>query len=197
MSTQPKRYITPDDYLKAERAAEFKSEYFAGEVFAMTGATRRHNLVVGNLAGNLSQQLKACTCEVYASRMRVKVSATGLYTYPDVVVVCGEPLFEDGHQDTLLNPTLLIEAFSKSTENYDRGKKFGHYRRVESLQEYLLIAQDQPQVEHYLRRENNQWLLSEAAGLDAVLRLPSIECTLSLAEVYEKVRFDAPENRAE
>ncbi|MDQ2695363.1 MAG: Uma2 family endonuclease [Pseudomonadota bacterium] len=187
MSTQTRRRFTPEEYLTLERQSETKSEYFAGEIFAMVGAREPHNLIVTNCVRELSTQLKDRPCRVYSNDMRVKVDATGLYTYPDVVVMCGEPRFDDNRRDTLLNPVAIIEVLSESTEAYDRGKKFGHYRKLEGLAEYLLIAQDKPHVEHYVRQPDGQWLFSEADGLDGVVLLPSIECRLALAEVYHKV----------
>lgn len=189
MSSVPKRRLTPQEYLAIERNAHHKSEYFDGAMFAMAGAKRWHNLIAGNVAKRLGLQLDDRKCEVYASDMRVKVSSTGLYTYPDIVVVCDNPLFEDPEQDTLVNPTVLIEVLSKSTEGYDRGKKFEHYRTLQSLAEYLLIDQQKPHIEHFVRQKDNQWLLSETNDLNAVIELPAIQCELSLAEVYRKVAF--------
>ena len=140
MSSLPKARFTPEEYLALERQAEYRSEFFHGEIFAMAGASREHNLIAGNVSRELGNQLKGRPCETYQSDMRVKVSDTGLYTYPDVVVACGELAFEDDEVDTLLNPTLLIEVLSESTESYDRGKKFGYYRTIQSLAEYLLVA---------------------------------------------------------
>ncbi|MBI3951604.1 MAG: Uma2 family endonuclease [Acidobacteria bacterium] len=189
MSTQFKRHLTPEEYLAIERKAEYKSEYFNGEVFAMAGAGERHNLIVANLIMELGRQLKKRPCKVYPSDMRVKIPVTGLYTYPDVVVVCGEPMFEDEHKDTLLNPTVLIEVLSESTEAYDRGKKFEHYRSVESLSDYVLIAQDAPKIEHYVRQPGNLWLLSETSGSQDIVQIDSIQCELALTEVYDKVEM--------
>ena len=190
MSSQVKIYYTPEEYLALERAAEDKSEYFNGEIFAMTGASRRHNLVAGNVFATLHAQLRKRPCEIYPSDMRVKVSPTGLYTYPDVVVVCGEPSFDDEQKDTLLNPTVLVEVLSKSTMSYDRGEKFEHYRKLESLAEYLVIAQNKYHVEHYVRQPDNQWLLSETDDLQKTVHLLSIECELALADIYDKVEID-------
>jgi Uma2 family endonuclease len=189
MSSVPRRRLTPQEYLAIERKAEYKNEYFDGEMFAMAGAKRWHNLITGNVVKRLGLQLDDRQCEVSASDMRVKVSSTGLYTYPDVVVVCGEARFEDEEQDTLINPTVLIEVLSKSTEGHDRGKKFEHYRSLASLAEFVLIDQQKPHIEHFVRQPDNQWLLSETNDLKAVIRLPSIECELSLAETYRKVAF--------
>ncbi|NOY28661.1 MAG: Uma2 family endonuclease, partial [Planctomycetes bacterium] len=150
----------------------------------------KHNLVVGNLVGELREKLRKGPCEVYPSDMRVKVDVTGLYTYPDVVVVCDEPRFEDEHGDTLLNPTLLIEVLSESTESYDRGKKSGHYRRLTSLKEYLLVSQDEPHVEHYACQGDDHWLLTEATGTDTRIELPALQATIELSEVYARVSFE-------
>lgn len=189
MSSQVKTPYSPQQYLAIDRQADFKNEYLNGEIFAMTGASRRHNLITSNVNSSLNSQLKGRQCEVYVSDMRVKVSPTGLYTYPDVVVACGSPIFEDDEVDTLTNPTLIIEVLSASTEGYDRGDKFGHYRKLDSLSEYILISQDKSNVEHYVRRPDNQWLLSEANDLQATIDLPSIKCTLTLADVYDKVEL--------
>lgn len=187
MSSQLQRKCSPEEYLNRERAAESKSEYLDGEIFAMSGASRRHNLICTNVNAELRAQLKRQRCEVYSSDMRVKVKATGLYTYPDVVVVCGEPQFEDSHVDTLLNPTVIVEVLSKSTKNYDRGEKFEHYRALDSLREYVLISQDKYHVEHHVRQADNQWLLSETNNEADTIHLPAIACDLALSEVYDKV----------
>ena len=189
MSLQPKPRLTPEDYLAIERSADFKSEYFDGEIFAMTGASAAHNIIVINAVRELSLQLKKRPCKLYASDMRVKVDPTGLYTYPDLVVVCGKARLEDAHLDTLLNPTLIVEVLSDSTEAYDRGRKFEHYRKLESLAEYVLISQHWPHVESYRRQADHHWLLTESSGLDGVLRLESIDCELALAEIYDKVEL--------
>ncbi len=180
--------LTSEEYLAIERTAPEKSEFFNGEMFPMAGASREHNLIATNVSRELSTQLKRKPCEVYASDMRVKVSETGLYAYPDVVVVCGEAQVEDLKGDTLLNPTLIVEVLSPTTEAEDRGNKFAHYRRLASLREFVLIAQDRPRVERYVRQaEGDEWLLTEFSGLEATVSLPEIGCELALAEVYDKV----------
>ncbi len=186
----PENRMTPEAYLKFERASEVKHEYFGGEVFAMTGASRNHNRIVVNVTASLHGQLRRGPCELFPSDMRVKIRSSILYTYPDISVVCGEPQFEDTGLDTLLNPTLIIEVLSPSTELYDRVRKFQHYRTIESLQEYVLIAQDHPRIERYLRQSNDEWLLSDTTDLNSVLDLMAIQCRLALAEVYEKVTFE-------
>ncbi len=189
MSAIPKRKITPKEYLEIERKAEYKSEYFDGEIFAMAGAKRRHNVIAWNVGGELRQKLKGKNCEAYPADMRVFVPQTGLYTYPDLVVVCGEPEFQDDAFDTLLNPILIIEVLSGTTEKYDRGKKFQHYRSIETLQEYVLVSQDEARIEKYLKQGDRFWVLSEAFGLDAKIKLNSIDCELALNEVFDRVNF--------
>ncbi|MDT4953495.1 MAG: hypothetical protein QOJ02_1633 [Acidobacteriota bacterium] len=189
MSSQPKTYLTPEEYLAIERQAEYKSEYLAGEVFAMVGASRKHNLITANIIVALGQQLKDKPCELYPSDMRVRVPATGLYTYPDVVVACNEPKFDDDSFDTLLNPILIVEVLSPSTASYDRTRKFGHYRKIESLAEYLLVAQDEYKIEQYVKQPDERWLLSDISSLEGTVELASIQCTLKLADVYAKVEL--------
>ncbi|TAN52043.1 MAG: Uma2 family endonuclease [Methylococcaceae bacterium] len=186
MTAVAKNFYTQEQYLALERAASCKSEYINGEIFAMAGASRAHNLISVNIAGALGGQLKGRACEAYVADMRVKVSNTGLYTYPDIVVACGDIQLEDQHHDTLLNPMVIIEVLSPSTEQYDRGEKFAHYRRLPSLQEYVLVTQEHMRVEHYLR-DGERWILTEWNGADAVLNLTTIDCRLSLREIYDKV----------
>ena len=178
--------FTPEEYIARERKSLIKSEYRNGKIYAMPGASRAHNLIVVHVCGELYVQLRDRTCEVYPSDMRVKVSAAGLYTYPDVIVVCDEPRFDDTHFDTLLNPTVLIEVLSPSTAAYDRGQKFASYQTLDSLCEYILISQDRVRVEHYLRQEHG-WDLTEYRSLEDVFQLVSIGCELSLQAIYAKV----------
>lgn len=191
MSQQIKSYVSPNEYLRLERQSEYKSEYLNGEIFAMTGASRKHNLITTNISSSLNGQLKGRPCEVYAVDMRVKVRATGLYTYPDVVVVCGEPQFEDDFVDTLLNPTFLIEVLSQSTERYDRIAKSSYYRTIDSLAEHLLVAQAEIRLEQYVRQPDGQWFLFEYLTLDSTAQLTSIDCSLALGDVYDKISFDS------
>jgi Uma2 family endonuclease len=182
------RKLTEAEYLAIERAALTKSDFFDGEMYAMAGARRTHNVIVSNVVRELSVQLRKGPCEVYPSDMRVRVAKTGLYTYPDAVVVCGQPEFLDDTEDTLLNPTLLVEVPSESTSTYDRGFKSPRYRELRSLKEYVLIEQTQPLVESY-RRTRGKWTLDDARGLTSTLLLPSIGCKLRLADVYERITF--------
>lgn len=192
MSSQAKSLLTPEQYLEIERQAEYRSEYYQGEMFAIAGAKEPHNVLAGNLLGVLHPQLRGRLCRVYPSDMRVRVSATGLYTYPDVTVVCGQPQLADEYADTLLNPTVIAEVLSPTTEGHDRGRKFEHYRAIESLAEYLLVAQERVHVELYTRQPDGRWLLSEASRLEDTLELRSIECRLALADLYEKVDLTSP-----
>jgi Uma2 family endonuclease len=187
---EPDRRLSPEEYLALERRSEEKHEYLDGEIFAMTGASRQHNLIALNIAASLHAQLADRPCEPYMGDMRIQVAATGLYTYPDVVVVCGEPQLADDSFDTLLNPTLIVEVISPSTEGYDRGKKFAHYRALESLAEIVLVSQERIEVERFSRQPEGGWLLLEANRLEDRLPLPSIGCELSLAAVYKRV-FDS------
>jgi Uma2 family endonuclease len=195
MSAAPRTYLTPEEYLARERLAETKSEYYDGETFAMSGGSEEHSLIATNAATELNLQLRERPCKVYNSDMRVQVAEEGPFTYPDVTVVCGEAQFADAEVDTLLNPTLIVEVLSPTTELWDRGGKFEQYRQRESLQEYVLIAQDRPHAERFSRQPDGQWLLAEVNGLEAVLALPAIGCELALAQVYHKVTFPAASSR--
>ena len=193
MSAIPAQTIyTVEEYLATQRSAlAEKCEFIDGQIYAMGGASREHNLISVNIAAELRNQLKGRPCETYANDMRVKPIAAQRYYYPDIAVVCGKPEFEDGHADTLLNPVVLIEVLSDSTEAHDRGGKFTSYRRIATLREYLLVSQDQPLVEHYVR-QGDAWVLTEAAGLDNAVDLQAIGCALPLREVYDRV-FDTVE----
>ena len=193
MSALEKTYLTPEQYLEIERKADFRSEYYSGEMFAMAGATEPHILIVSNLVIELGLQLRKRPCRVYSTDMRVRVNAAGLYTYPDVVAICGEPRFADEKRDLLLNPLVIVEVLSPSTEAYDRGEKFAQYRRLDSLTDYLLVSQDKMRVEHYVRQPDSHWLLSEASGPDARVEIAALKCNLLLADVYDKVEFSLKE----
>lgn len=183
--------MSPDEFLAFERASDEKHEYRDGEIVLMSGARRKHNTVSTNLSGLLWQHLRGKDCRNYSNEMRVWVPKTRLYTYPDIVVACGEPEFLDNEFDTLLNPVLIIEILSESTESYDRGEKFQSYRSIPTLKEYLLVAQYRPHLEKYVKHGDGFWMLSEAPGLDSSITLESIDCPLALVDVYDKVNFDA------
>ena len=187
MSHQRQTLHTPEEYLAIERQSEIKHEYFAGEMFAMVGASKRHNLITANIIRILGNQLLERPCNVYPSDMRVKVNATGKYTYPDVVVACEEEQFDDAENDTLLNPVVVIEVLSEPTEAYDRGKKFEQYQFIESLTAALLIAQGPFRIEQYVRHSDREWRYSEYHDADDVVKISVINCELTLKDVYAKV----------
>jgi len=187
--TQPIRHLTPEQYLAIERNCEQKHQFFRGEMFAMSGASIAHNLITFNLAGVLHSQLKDRKCQAYVNDMRVHIPPTGLYTYPDGIITCEKPRFEDDQFDTLLNPQVIIEVLSPSTENYDRSKKFEQYRNIDSLMHYVLIPQDHAIIERFSRNEQGEWLLIDAVGLESTMELPAVDCRLPLAEVFAKVDF--------
>jgi Uma2 family endonuclease len=190
----PVHRLTEAEYLEIERRAEFKSEFLDGEMFAMAGGTSSHSLIKCNLIHAMMSQIGKGHCRVYDSDMRVKVQASGLYTYPDVSVVCSQEEFEDEQEDILLNPSVIVEVLSDSREAYDRGKKFELYWQLPSLREYLLVNQHKPLVEQYIRQDGGEWLLRAVAGLESKLTLPSVGITIDSANVYSKVRF-APDPR--
>lgn len=191
MIAHPYPKISPHEYLAQERQAEIKSEYIDGDVVAMTGASRQHNLISLNIAASLHSQLRSRPCEIYMGDMRVAVDEAEFYTYPDIVVVCEDPQFLDGELDTLLNPTLLIEVLSPSTASYDRGEKFNRYRQLSSLQEYLVVAQSTPALEHFRKKSQREWILIDILDPEALIELPSIQCQLAMKDIYEKVNFDS------
>ena len=191
MGSHPKTRYTPEEYLTLERSSETKHEYFNGEIFGMSGASKQHVLIVTNLIVELGTQLKRGPCGVYSTDLRVKVAPTGLYTYPDVIVICEEAQFSDEQKDTLLNPALIIEVLSESTKDYDRGGKFEQYRTINSFVEYLLIAQDRPHVEHHERQVDGSWILHETNSLEDTIRLKSVPCSLPLSEIYNKIDFSS------
>jgi Uma2 family endonuclease len=189
MATASQRLLSPQEYLARERSAEVRSEYFRGEMFAMAGASWEHTLIKDNLARLTGNQLDGGPCRVLTSDLRVKVSATGLYTYPDMVVVCDAPQFEDDVLDTLLNPRIIVEVLSDSTERYDRGAKFAQYRQLPSVEEYVLVAQDRPLVERYVRQPDNTWLLTAFSDLGQTFAFGTIPVQIGLADVYRGVVF--------
>lgn len=190
MPLQPKTHLSFDEWLEGERASlEGRSEYVGGEVFAMTGASTEHNAVVSNINRELSTQFKGRPCQVYASDMKVLVVSANAATYPDLVAFCGEPELLDGRRDILLNPDLIVEVLSDSTEAYDRGAKFALYRQIPSLKHYLLVSQSQPLVEFYTRGKDGRWALSDYRAVTDRVRLPGVDCALDLAEIYDKVEL--------
>ena len=186
-------YLTQQEYITLERKAipdadTVRSEYMNGEIIAMSGASLAHNLITGNVFANLYIRLRGSGCLAFANEMRVSIPSVNSYFYPDVSVVCEEPRFQDDVFDTLLNPIVVVEVLSPSTEAYDRGDKFAHYRQLTSLQEYILVSQDKVRVDHYVRHAA-QWILTDFQELDQQLPLTSIQCELPLQEIYERVPF--------
>ena len=188
MATRPVPYLTPEEYLELERRAERKHEYLDGqmyELWAMSEASPNHALIVANVVVALGSQLRGRPCKLYTNDLRLRCPA-GLHAYPDVVVACGEHAFADEKRDTLLNPTVIVEVLSPSTQDYDRGTKWENYRAIASLREYVLVARDRPHIAWYVRQDDGRWLFSECSDPAGVVQLESIGCQLALAEVFEK-----------
>lgn len=195
MSSVQKRRLSPQEYLAKERLADYRSEFHRGEMFAMSGASWEHTLIKDNLARSAGNQLEGGPCHVVTSDLRVKVDATGLYTYPDVAIVCGKPEFEDDVFDTLLNPRVIVEVLSDSTEKYDRGNKFAHYRQLPAVQEYVLVAQDRPLVERFVRQSDNSWLLTAFSDKSQTLVFDSVPARVPLADIYRGVELAETSSR--
>ena len=194
MSALPKRFFTPDEYLDLEVKAEYKSQYVGGEIFAMAGAQPWHNDVVFNLATALGLRFRGRHCKAYFSDQRVQAKAGGLYTYPDVAALCGEPKFDTTRNPYgLLNPQVVFEVLSPSTAGFDRGDKFTRYRKLESLTDYVLVASEQMGVEHFVRQADGAWSFRAYEQSDERLVLASVECEIPLAEIYDKVVFPGPD----
>lgn len=191
MSTLTVTHVTPEEYLAAERLSETRSEYLDGGVYPMTGGTANHTRIVSNIDTQLNNQLDGRPCDVFPIDMKVRLPDSRKFFYPDVMVVCGELQYHGDRRDITTNPDLVIEVLSPSTEAFDRGAKFEAYRAVESLQEYVLVSQDRPLVEQYVRNGDGSWKFTEAIGLESSLTLPSIECTLNQAAVYKRVEFNS------
>jgi Uma2 family endonuclease len=179
------------EYQNMDAASEVKNEYFRGEVFAMAGGTPEHSLICANFIREAGNSLKGKPCVVYTSDLRVKVDETGLYTYPDASIICGELLRDEFVSNTALNPTVIVEVLSDSTETYDRGKKSSHYRQIESLQELVLISQDRVSVECYVRKPLGHWLLRESLQLEDSLLLESVGVEIALREIYRGTAFSS------
>jgi Uma2 family endonuclease len=178
----PQSHLTPEEYLARERNADRKSEYFDGVVLAMAGASEQHNLMVANVIMAIGPQLKKGCCRIYPSDLKVRAGSR--FFYPDVSVICGETVFADERRDVVLNPTLIVEVLSESTMAYDRGPKFLAYQQIASLQDYLLVHQDDTLVEHYRRHPPNAWLYTKSSDLDAVIDIPNLGCKAALFDIY-------------
>jgi len=189
MSAVTKKKLSEAEYLAIERAAELKSEFYNGEMFAMAGASHQHSEIKENLSIEIGGRLKGSTCHTYSSDMRMKVHRTGLYTYPDILIVCGRPEVDREHGDILHNPQVIIEILSESTESYDRGKKFLHYRRIPSLKEYVLVSQNQKLIERFVRQLDDDWLLTTFDDPDGEFALSTVPVRVPMADVYRGVEF--------
>ncbi len=190
MLLKEKNKISPEEYLASERESELRNEYFDGEIFAMTGASRQHNQISANIVRVLGNQLLEKPCSVFSSDMKVKIKEIGKYTYPDMVVVCEEEEFEDENNDVLLNPIVIIEILSDSTEAYDRGDKFAHYQLLNSFTEYILVSQYFCRIEKFTRQDDGTWIYSKYQSNDHVVKIESVNCELPVSEIYRKVSFD-------
>jgi len=193
MSALPKPFVTPEQYLEIERKAEYKSEYHSGQMFAMAGGSPLHSAIGTNIVGELRNRLRGTSCQPFNSDLRVYIPATGLFTYPDASVVCGQQGLQLFDQDNLVNPVAPFEVLSSSTESYDRGAKFALYQRLPSLQEYMLVSQNAPQVERYARQPNGRWLYELVEGLEASMALEALGVVLPLAEIFDRVTFPISE----
>lgn len=189
MSAQVQPRLTPEQYLELDRQSEIRNEYYDGRMFAMSGGKFNHARITANLSGDLRYALKKTPCGVASSDLRIRIAPDGLYTYPDITVVCGEPEFHDDKNDTLVNPILVVEVLSPSTEAYDRGFKAGQYRQMASLKEYALVSQFEARIEVFRRQESGAWLLWEYAGMDAACHFASVRCDIALADIYENIVF--------
>jgi Uma2 family endonuclease len=181
--------FTTEQYLDLERHTETRHEFLDGTVYAMSGASRAHSAICFNLAGLTHRQLNGTPCRGFSSDMKVRSGDARLYAYPDLTIVCGEPLVDDDHGDVLTNPSVIFEVLSRSTEAYDRGEKFERYKTIETLTDYVLVSQDQPRLEHFSRQPDGTWALAEVSGRDASLKLVSINCRVAVAEVYDRVEL--------
>jgi Uma2 family endonuclease len=187
-AAESRQRLTEEEYLASERLSATRHEFFNGEIFAMAGGTANHSLIATNLLTRLSSLLQK-RCLVFNSDLRVKVQNTGLYTYPDAIAVCDRPELAGDKQDILLNPSLIAEVLSETTEAYDRGEKFRHYQTIPSLQTYLLVSQDKPQVEQFRRLENLRWEYTQSTGLESSLELSAHSIALNLGEIYANITF--------
>lgn len=188
MSSQPKTFLTPQEYLEIERKAEYKSEYYAGEMFAMSGGTANHSFIGCNIIALLTAKLRGSSCRAANSDLRVSVTPHGPFYYPDAMILCGEIKFADNRQDVVTNPVVIFEVLSPSTATYDLGEKFMQYQRIDSLREYVVVHQDSILVQRFERREDGQWLAAFHNGLEGMVTLSSVPCALPMAEIYEGIQ---------
>ena len=189
MSAQPLPYHTLEQYVKLEDEATYKSEFISGRIYAMSGGTPKHSAIGSNIGREMGNLLKREPCQVYNSDLRVGIMPLDVETYPDVTIVCGEPHLNPFDKNSIINPAVIFEVLSPSTERYDRGEKWAYYRRLDSLQEYVLVSQDKPQVEQYVRQESGLWTYAAVEGLETTSVLSVLGITLALSEIYDKITF--------
>ncbi len=195
---QPKTHLYSfEEYLEAERRADERSEFIDGEIYAMAGESGKHGDISANFLALIVAQLRGSECRARTKDTKIKSGALqtrfgkGMISYPDIVVICGEPEYHDKHKDVVLNLQVVIEVLSETTEEFDRGVKFMRYRNFnDTLTDYILVSQDEPHIEHFIRQENGDWLLKEYYGLDKTFRIDSISCTIDLTEVYDRIEFE-------
>ena len=190
MSAQPEPFYTPEQYVELEETSEFRGEYLSGQIFAMADGSPEHSAICNNIGGEMRSLLRGGPCAVFNSDLRVTIMQSGLMTHPDVTVVCGEQHRHPLDKHSIINPTVLFEVLSPTTEAYDRGEKWAHYRRLDSLQEYILVSQNKARVEQYVRQDDDSWKFIAVDGLEASLFLPSLGCSLPLSEVYDRVALE-------
>ena len=188
--SQEKRRMAPKEYLEFDRASDIKHEYFNGQIFAMTGAKKNHNLINTSLTANLVNRIGNSTCRVFSNDMRVKIESESGYAYPDIAVACGNLEFEDDQLDTLTNPIVIMEILSDATEAYDRGDKFAYYRAIPTLQEYILVSQNKCRVEQFIRKEGGMWGMFHYENRGQIIKIESIDCAVPLSDIYQWVEFE-------
>lgn len=190
MALRKERLYSPEEYLELERAAEVRHEYVDGEIYEMAGESLAHSRICVNISREISQRLKGSTCEALSPNMKVRAETKGMFAYPDLSIVCGEPIFHDVRKDVLLNPKVIIEVLSPSTQRYDQTKKFFRYRKeIPSLTDYILIYQDSPFIEHHEKTEDGRWVFNAFDGIEDTFRIPAIDCAIPLTEIYDRVEF--------
>ncbi|MGI4787278.1 MAG: Uma2 family endonuclease [Janthinobacterium lividum] len=192
MSAQPLPYYTLEQYVELEENATYKSEFVAGRIYAMSGGTPKHSLISGNIILGVGSLLRGSPCKVYTSDLRVGIMPIDVETYPDVAIVCGEPHINPFDKNSIINPAVIFEVLSPSTERYDRGEKWARYQRLDSLQQYVLVSQDTPRVEHYVRQEDGSWNYAALEGLEPASALRVLDVRLALSEIYDRITFPEP-----
>jgi Uma2 family endonuclease len=193
MQEHAKKYLTPEEYLAMEETAEYKSEYYRGEIFAFAGGSANHNQIIINLIAYLAHNMQNRNCRLFTNDMKVWIEEKDLFTYPDVIVVCGKAEFYPDRDDTITNPMVIIEVLSESTENYDRVKKFGFYRSIPTFQEYILVNQYRVHIEHFYLESKGKWIFTDYSNENDILKFNKIDFEISLKDAYDRVEFKKQE----